>query len=138
MSFSNDDDVTVTSSTKSKEIHVSNSTPENNNPPEGKTTAIVAVIRGKPKKGYHHHSSNKQYKKKLVRVLLDSGSDGELVFIDKDNTMLLPYSKRLVPQLWNTSKGVFHTKHKARVEHNFFDYSDIKRYYAEPDVVKVH
>ncbi len=32
--------------------------------------------------------------------------------------------------------GIFHTKHKARVELNFFDYSDSKRYYAEPDVVK--
>ena len=52
-SFCNDDDMTVTSSTKSKEIHVSTSTPETNNPPEGKTTAIVTVMRGKPTEGYH-------------------------------------------------------------------------------------
>ena len=32
--------------------------------------------------------------------------------------------------------GIIHTKHKARVELNLFDYSDSKRYYAEPDVVK--
>ena len=133
-SLSDDDDEKVTSSTKSKEILVTNSTPENNNPSEGKTTAIVAVMRGKPKEGYHRHRSNKHYKKKLVRVLLDSGSDGDLVFVDKDNTMLLPYSKRLVPQSWNTSNGIFHTKHKARVELNFFDYSDSKRYYVEPEV----
>jgi hypothetical protein len=50
--------------------------------------------------------------------------------------MLLPYSKRLVPQSWNTSNGIFQTKHKARVELNFFDYSDSKRYYSEPDVVE--
>ena len=93
-------------------------------------------MRGKPKEGYHRHHSNKHCKKKLVWVLLDSGSDGDLVFINKDNTMLLPYSKRLVPQSWNTSNGIFHTKLKARVELNFFDYSDSKRYYAEPDVVK--
>ncbi len=79
---------------KAKEIHVSNSTSEKNNPPEGKATAIVAVMRGKPKEGYHRHSSNKHFKKKLVWVLLDSRSDGDLVFIDKDNTMLLPYSKK--------------------------------------------
>ncbi len=71
-----------------------------------------------------------------MQVLLDSGSDGDLVFIDNDNTMLLPYSKRLVPQLWNILNGTFHTKHKARVGLNFFDYSDSKRYYTEPDVVK--
>jgi hypothetical protein len=69
-----------------------------------------------------------------VWVLLDSRTDGDLVFVDKDNTMLLPYSKKLVPQLWNTSNGIIHTKHKARVELNIFDYSDSKRYYAEPDV----
>jgi hypothetical protein len=50
--------------------------------------------------------------------------------------MLLPYSKRLVPQSWNTSNGIFQTKRKARVELNFFDYSDSKRYHSEPDVVK--
>jgi hypothetical protein len=49
--------------------------------------------------------------------------------------MLLPYSKRLVPQSWNTLNGVFQTRHKARVKLNFFEYSDIKRFYAEPDVV---
>jgi hypothetical protein len=59
MSFTDDDDVSITSSTKTKEMHVSNSTPVNNNPPEGKSTAIVAVMRGKPEEGYHCHSSNK-------------------------------------------------------------------------------
>jgi len=71
-----------------------------------------------------------------VRVLLDSGSDRDLVFVNRDKPMLLPYSKRLVPQLWNTSNGIFQTKRKARVELNFFDYSDSKRYYSEPDVVE--
>ncbi len=46
------------------------------------------------------------------------------------------YSKRLVPQSWNTLNGIFQTKHKTRVELNFFDYSDSKRYYSEPDVVE--
>ncbi len=31
---------------------------------------------------------------------------------------------------------IFQTKRKARVELNFFEYSDSKRYYSEPDVVK--
>jgi len=50
--------------------------------------------------------------------------------------MLLPYSKRLVLHLWNTSNGTFQMWHKARVELNFFEYSDGKRYHAEPDVVE--
>jgi hypothetical protein len=71
-----------------------------------------------------------------VWILLDSGSDGNLVFVDKDKPMLLPSSKRLVPQLWNTSNGMFQTKRKAEIEPNFFEYSDSKGYLAEPDIVK--
>jgi hypothetical protein len=50
--------------------------------------------------------------------------------------MLLPNSKRLVPQLWNTLNGIFQTMRKARVELNFFEYPDSNRFYGEPDVVK--
>jgi hypothetical protein len=50
--------------------------------------------------------------------------------------MLLPSSKRLVPQSWNTSNGVFQTKRKAESGLNFFEYFDSKRYLAEPDIVE--
>jgi hypothetical protein len=50
--------------------------------------------------------------------------------------MLLPYSKRLVPQSWITLNGIFQMRCKARVELNFFEYSDSKRDYVEPDVVE--
>jgi hypothetical protein len=93
-------------------------------------------MRGRQRLSHHCQGSNKQDKQKLVRVLLDSGTDGNLVFIDKDKPMLLPSSKRLVPQLWNTSNGMFQIKRKAEIELNFFEYSDRKRYLAEPDIVE--
>jgi hypothetical protein len=93
-------------------------------------------MRGNSKHGYHRHRSNKHYKKQIVRVQLDICSDGDLVCVNKDKPMLLSYSKRLVPHSWNTSNGISQTKRKARVELNFFDYSDSKRYYSEPDVVR--
>ncbi len=93
-------------------------------------------MRGTPKDGYHRYRSNKHYKQKLVRVLLDNGSDGNLIFVSKDEPILLPYLNKLVPQLWNTSNKIFHIKCKARVKLNFVEYSDSKRYYLEPDVVK--
>ncbi len=62
----------------------------------GKTTAVIAVMRGKPKDGYHCRRSNKHYTWTLVLVLLDNGSDGDLVFVSKDKLMMLPYSKRLI------------------------------------------
>jgi hypothetical protein len=71
-----------------------------------------------------------------VRVSLDSGSNSNLIFVNKDKPMLLLYLKRLVPQSWNTLNGIFQTWRKARVELNFFEYSDSKRYHVEPDVVK--
>ncbi len=71
-----------------------------------------------------------------MRVLLDSGYYGDLIFVNKDKPMLLPYSKRLVPQSWNTSNGIFQMRHKARVELNFFEHSDSKRQHVESDVVE--
>ncbi len=71
-----------------------------------------------------------------MQVLLDSDSDGNLVVVNKDKPMLLPYSKRLVPQSWNTLNGMIQTKHKARMELKFFKYFDSKRFFAEPDVVE--
>jgi hypothetical protein len=136
MSFSKTSDVVMTSSSKTKGILKEKSTLLNKDPPEGKTTAIAAVMRGRPKNSHHCQGSNKHYKQKLVWVLLDSGSDGDPVFIDKNKPMLLPSSKRLVPQLWNTLNGMFQTKCKAEIKLNFFEYSYKKQYLAEPDIVE--
>jgi hypothetical protein len=97
-SVSEASDVIMTSSSQREGILKKKSTLPNKDPPEGKTTTIVAVIRGRPKHSHHCQCSNKHYKQKLVRVLLDSGSDGDLVFVDKNKPMLLPSSKRLVLQ----------------------------------------
>jgi hypothetical protein len=129
-------DVMMASSSQKGKLLKKNSITPNKDPPEGRTTAIVAVMRGRPKHSHHRQYSNKHYKQKLVRVLLDSGSDGDLVFVDKDKPMLLPSLKRLVPQSWNTSNGRFQTKQKAKIELNFFEYSDSKRYLAAPDILE--
>jgi hypothetical protein len=135
-SVSNAGDVMMMSSSQKEEVLNTNSILPCKDPPDGKTTTIVAVMRGRPKHSHHRQLSNKHYKQKLVRVLLDSGSDGNLVFINKHKPMLLPSLKRLVPQLWNTSNGMFQTKRKAKIELNFFEYYNSKRYLAEPDIVK--
>jgi hypothetical protein len=87
-------DVMMRSSSQKEGILKKNSILPRKDPPEGKTTTIVAVMRGKPKHGHHRQLSNKHYKQKLVWVLLDSGSDGDLAFVDKDKPMLLPSSKK--------------------------------------------
>ncbi len=98
LTLSNADDVMLTSPSQSEELHVNHSTPTASDPSEGSTTAVVAVMRGNPKDGYTRQCSNKHCKQKIVRVLLDSGSNGNHIFVNKEKPMLLPYSKRLVPQ----------------------------------------
>jgi hypothetical protein len=90
-------DIMMTSSSQKGKLLKKNSITPKKDPPEGRTTAIVAVMRGRSKHSHHRQRSNKHYKQKLVRVLLDSGSDGDLIFVDKDKPMLLPSLKRLVP-----------------------------------------
>jgi hypothetical protein len=68
--FSNADDIMLTSSSQSEELHVNHSTPTASNPSEGSTTAVVAVMRGNPKDGYTHHSSNKHCKQKKSAGLI--------------------------------------------------------------------
>jgi hypothetical protein len=134
--LSNADDVMLMSPSQSEDVHNNNSNPTALNPLEGKTTAVIAVMRGNPKDGYTHLCSNKHCKQRMVRVLLDSGSDGDLIFVNKDKPMLLLYSKRLVPQLWNTSNGIVQMWRKVWVELNFFEYSDSKRFHVEPHLVE--
>ncbi len=124
------------SSSKTKGILKKKSTLLNKDPPEGKTTAVAAVMRGRPRLSHHCQDSNKHYKQNLVWVLLDFGSDGDLVFVDKNKPMLLPSSKRLVPQFWNTLNRMFQTKRKAEIKLNFFEYSNRKRYLTEPDIIE--
>jgi hypothetical protein len=129
-------DVMMMSSSQKGKLLKKNSITPNKDPPEGRTTAIVAVMKGRPKHSHHRQRSTKHYKQKLVWVLLDSGSDSDLIFIDKDKPMLLPSSKWLVPQSGNTLNGRFQTKRKAEIELNFFEYSNSKRYLAAPDIIE--
>ncbi len=134
--LSDADDVMLMSPSQSKDVQDNNIRPTPSNLPGGKTTAVIAVMRGNPKDGYTRLCSYKHCNQRIVQVLLDSGSDGDLIFVSKDKPILLPYLKRLVPQLWNTLNGIFQMRCKSRVELNFFEYSDSKRFHVESDVVK--
>jgi hypothetical protein len=95
-------------------------------------TAVVTVAkysRAQPQK-----SSNKSTKEKPIRVLLDSGSDGNLLFHEKGKTKHFPYLTRQVPCSWHTSNGVFETRGRGKLPIKFFEYSNSKEFLAEPDV----
>ena len=96
-------------------------------------TAIMAVMTADKN---DCHSSKKVPVKKLIRVLLDSGSDGDLLFHRKGTDKQFPYLTRQVPKSWRTSNGIFQTKGKGQVQLKFFQYSNSKRVKIQPDVVE--
>jgi len=69
-------------------------------------------------------------------VLLDSGSDGDLLFHKNGTPKCFPYTTRQVPKTWCTSNGNFHTEGKGKLELKFFKYSNSKRVSIRPDVVE--
>ena len=52
------------------------------------------------------YSSDSNHAKRVLRVLLDSGSDGDLLFL-YDRDKLTPTKRRISPQKWRTSNGTF-------------------------------
>ena len=81
-------------------------------------------------------SNKKVTRKKVIRVLLDSGSDGDLWFHKKGTTKHFPYSNRQVSKSWHTSNGVFKTNGRGEFKVKFFEYSNSKEFLAKPDVVE--
>ena len=113
-------------------------------------TAIFAAVEAAPRRDNRPDKSsmyNSKYKKtktsskkvtkpKLVRVLFDSGSDGDLLFHKKGTPKYFPYSTRQVPKPWCTSNGTFFTEGKGNIAVKFYEYSSSKGLYLQPDIVE--
>ena len=99
---------------------------------KGKVMAVVAVA--KYSQAQPHKSRNNTTKEKLIRVLLGSGSDSDLLFHEKWTPKHFSYLTRDVPCWWHTSNRVFQTKGRGKLPIKFFEYSNSKEFLAEPDV----
>jgi hypothetical protein len=82
------------------------------------------------------HHSNKSQSKKVIKVLMDSGSDGDLLFHEKGTSKHFSSLTRQVLQSWHMSKGNFYTNERASIDLQFFHYSESRRNSFEPDVVE--
>jgi len=70
------------------------------------------------------------------RVLLDSGSDGDILFVRKDTSDVVPTTKRIRPQKWKTSAGVFTTYDQGdQLEFSFPEFNESKTFITQPDIV---
>ncbi len=111
------------------------------NKQEGRVTAVVARARyQKATKNQApqriEHSARSRPSNEVIQVLLDSGSDGNLMFHEKGTPMHFLYLARQVPNSWHTSNESFLAKLKSGVSLRFFEYSNSKEYLVIPDVVE--
>ncbi len=81
-------------------------------------------------------SSGLYVKQKTIRVLLDSGSSGDLLFMKKGSSKCISVVKRVVPQLWGTSNGALFTDKVGDIEISFVEYSASKKVCLQPDIVE--
>ena len=98
---------------------------------------VTAAI-GRPHfDGDRGHCNSKVHAKTFWRVLLDSGSDGDILFQQKGKKGIkVPYVKRLTPMVWLTSMGTFSTEKLGQFELAFPEYSESKRISLSPDIVE--
>ena len=70
------------------------------------------------------------------RVLLDSGSDGDLIFVKKADLKHTNPEKRTHPNIWGTSNGAFKTTKVGNVEMKFPEFSRNKIFSLNPDIIQ--
>jgi hypothetical protein len=75
-------------------------------------------------------------KNKTIRVLLDSGSSGDFLFMKKGSSKCISIAKWVVPQLWGTSNGTFIVDKVGDIKISFVEYSASKKVCLQPDIVK--
>jgi hypothetical protein len=81
-------------------------------------------------------SSGQKVKNKTIRVLLDSGSSGDLLFMKKGSCKCISVVKRVFPQSRGTSNGTFVTDRVGNIEFSFVKYSASKKGHLQPDIVE--
>jgi hypothetical protein len=93
----------------------------------GIVTSVPAIL----------YTNNSKGAKRVLRVLLDSGANGDLLFVQEGTKCPIPFKERYKPQKWRTSNGTFETSKVGRVELQFPEFSDSKLATFKPDVVSV-
>ncbi len=81
-------------------------------------------------------SSGLTVKNKTIRVLLDSGSSGDLLIMKKGSSNCISVVKWVVPQSWGPCNGTFVTDRVGNIEISFVEYSASKKVRLQPDIVE--
>ena len=92
----------------------------------GLATSVPAILNSPSKK-----------KKCILRVLLDSGSNGDLVFVQEGTKPYIPYKEQYMPQKWRISNGIFTTTKVGVMDVIFPEFLSSKVASFKPDVVNI-
>ena len=68
---------------------------------------------------------------------MDSGSDGDLLFVHPRNKECIPQKERFAPQKWKTSNGTFKTTKVGNLEIKFPKFSESKLFKIKPDIIDI-
>ena len=75
-----------------------------------------------------------KHPKRAWHVLLDSGSDGDLAFVNKKVLKNIRHENRFSPMKWTTSNGAFTTTKVGILDLVFPEFSGSKRFSLRPDI----
>jgi hypothetical protein len=105
----------------------------NHNNLELKSKKTCLDCTKKPDPSVH---SGPNIKNKTIRVLLDSGSSGDLLFMKKGSRKRIFVVKQVVPQSWGTSNGTFVTDKVGDIEISFVEYLASNKVCLQLDIVE--
>jgi hypothetical protein len=83
---------------------------------------------------YPSNSPGLKVKNKQIRVLLDFGSSGDLLFMKKGSSKRISIAEQVVPQSWGASSGTFITDTVGDIEVSFVEYSASKKVHLQLDI----
>ena len=101
-------------------------------------TALIAIMEPatESQSSRAHKQPLRSRPSNKIKVLLDSGSDGDLYFLQKGKDKPFPYLTRQAPKSWRMSNGSFQTNGRGKLRLKFFEYSASREYTIQPDIVE--
>jgi hypothetical protein len=110
---------------------------ENTNKQLGVTALIAAMESATESQSSRAHKQPlRSHPSNKIKVLLDSGSNGDLYFLPKEKDKPFPYLTRQAPKSWCMSNGSFQTDERGKIRLKIFEYSVSREYTIQSDIVE--
>ena len=99
-----------------------------------KGNGLKTVTFGQPKYKNQGNSKSKDKRERTYRILLDSGSDGDIAFITEEELRRLHVTQKAYPDTWGTSNGQFKTTEVVHLNMILPEFSQAKLMSTNADV----